>query len=147
MVATLYCIKSDIGVWARIVIYVIKHFLYLVGFNLGNLEKVEKVTTVFIVKYDREKLTGNKIKLKSVKQAFTNYVHGYNCSFVQKKFKSANAGFKLAVCNLQIVKRFGSLRMSFCIFSKNCKSLKLDTSWIFRLIHWSSYTVKIQDTY
>ena len=32
-------------------------------------------------------------------------------------------GFKLAVHNLQIAKHFGSLQMSFCIFSKNCKLL------------------------
>ena len=37
-------------------------------------------------------------------------------------------GFKLAVRNSQFAKRFGSLQMSFCIFSKNYKSLKPDTS-------------------
>ena len=37
-------------------------------------------------------------------------------------------GFELAVCNSQFAECFGSLRMSFCIFSKNCKSLKSDTS-------------------
>ena len=47
--------------------------------------------------------------------------------------------FELAVRNLQFAKYFGSLRMSFCIFSKNCESLKSDTSWIFRVIHWTSY--------
>ena len=46
-------------------------------------------------------------------------------------------GFELAICNSRSV--FGSLRMSFCIFSKNCESLKSDTLWIFRLIHWNSY--------
>ena len=30
--------------------------------------------------------------------------------------------------NLQFAKHFGSVRMNFCIFSKNCKSLKSDTS-------------------
>ena len=54
------------------------------------------------------------------------------------KFQS---GFKLAVRNLQFAKCFGSLRMSFCIFSKNCELLKSDTSWIFRVIHWTSYIV------
>ena len=48
-------------------------------------------------------------------------------------------GFELAVRNSQFVKHFGSLRMNICIFSKNCKSLKSDTSWIFRVIHWTSY--------
>ena len=38
------------------------------------------------------------------------------------------AGFKLAIRNMQFAKHFGSLQMSFCIFSKNCKSLKSDTS-------------------
>ena len=38
------------------------------------------------------------------------------------------AGFKLAICNMQFAKHFGSLQMSFCIFSKNCKSLKSHTS-------------------
>ena len=38
------------------------------------------------------------------------------------------AGFKLAVCNSQFGKHFDSLRMSFCVISKNCKSLKSDTS-------------------
>ena len=38
------------------------------------------------------------------------------------------AGFELAVRNSQFAKRFGSLRMSFCIFSKNCESLNSDTS-------------------
>ena len=37
-------------------------------------------------------------------------------------------GFKLAIRNMQFAKHFGSLQMSFCIFSKNCKSLKSDTS-------------------
>ena len=36
------------------------------------------------------------------------------------------SGFELAVGNLQIAKHFGSLRLSFCIFSKNCESLKSD---------------------
>ena len=40
------------------------------------------------------------------------------------------AGFKLAVCNSQFGKRFDSLRMSFCVISKNCKSLKSDTSYL-----------------
>ena len=48
-------------------------------------------------------------------------------------------GFELAIRNSQFAKHFGSLRMSFCIFSKNCESLKSDTSWIFRVIHWTSY--------
>ena len=47
--------------------------------------------------------------------------------------------FKLAVRNSQFAKHFGSLQMNFCIFSKNCESLKSDTSWIFRVIHWTSY--------
>ena len=51
------------------------------------------------------------------------------------------AGFKLAIQNSQFAKRFGSLWMSFCVFSKVCKSLKSDTSWIFRVIHWTSYIV------
>ena len=38
------------------------------------------------------------------------------------------SGFELAVRNSQFAKRFGSLRMSFCIFSKNCELLKSDTS-------------------
>ena len=29
----------------------------------------------------------------------------------------------------------------FLHFSKNCESLKSDTSWIFRVIHWTSYIV------
>ena len=36
-------------------------------------------------------------------------------------------GFELAICNLQFAKRFGSLRMSFRIFSKNYESLKSGT--------------------
>ena len=35
------------------------------------------------------------------------------------------SGFEVAVCSSQFAKRFGNLRMSFCIFSKNCESLKL----------------------
>ena len=50
-------------------------------------------------------------------------------------------GFKLAICNSQFAKRFGSLRMSFCIFSKNCELLNSDASWIFRVLHWTSYIV------
>ena len=38
------------------------------------------------------------------------------------------AGFKFAIRNMQFAKHFGSLQMSFCIFSKNCKSLKSHTS-------------------
>ena len=36
-------------------------------------------------------------------------------------------GFELAIHNLQFAKRFGSLRMSFSIFSENCELLKSDT--------------------
>ena len=43
--------------------------------------------------------------------------------------------------NLQFAKHFSCLQMSFCIFSKNCELLKSDTSWIFRVIHWTSYIV------
>ena len=50
-----------------------------------------------------------------------------------------NTGFELAIRNCQFVKHLGNLRMNFCIFSKNYKSLKSDTSWIFRVIHWTSY--------
>ena len=37
-------------------------------------------------------------------------------------------GFELAVPNSQLAKHFDSLRMSFCICSKNCELLKSDTS-------------------
>ena len=57
---------------------------------------------------------------------------------LNRTFWNTNSGFKLAICNLQFAKHFGSLQMSFCIFSKNCESLKSDTSWIFRVIHWTS---------
>ena len=32
--------------------------------------------------------------------------------------------FELAFGNSQFAKRFGSLQMQFCVFSKNCESLK-----------------------
>ena len=48
---------------------------------------------------------------------------------------------KLAIHNSQFPKLFGSLWMSLCIFSKNCESLKSDTLWISRVIHWTSYIV------
>ena len=41
---------------------------------------------------------------------------------------SCFTGFELAIRNSQFAKHFGGLRMSFCIFSKDCKSLKSDTS-------------------
>ena len=47
----------------------------------------------------------------------------------------------LAVRNSQFAKSFSSLQKSFCIFSKNCEPLKSDTSWIFSVIHWTSYIV------
>ena len=50
-------------------------------------------------------------------------------------------GFELAIPNSQFAKLFCSLQMGFCIFSKNCKLLKSDTSWIFRVIHWTSNIV------
>ena len=56
------------------------------------------------------------------------------------------SGFELAIRNLQFAKCFGSLRMSFCIFSKNCESLKSDTLWILRVIHWTSYIVSYYNT-
>ena len=46
--------------------------------------------------------------------------------------------FELTIRNSQFAKRFGSLRMSFCIFSKDYETLKSDNSWIFRVIHWTS---------
>ena len=51
------------------------------------------------------------------------------------------SGFDLAIHNSQFVKRFGSLQMSFCIFTENCKLLKSDVSWMFRVTHWTSYIV------
>ena len=47
--------------------------------------------------------------------------------------------FELSVCNSQCAKHFGSLWLSFCIFSKNCELPKPDTSWKFRVIHLTSY--------
>ena len=47
--------------------------------------------------------------------------------YLQKAFDTI-AGFELAVRNSQFVTCFGCLRMSFCIFSKICESLKSDTS-------------------
>ena len=64
-------------------------------------------------------------------------------SFMVQMWKmtiSPGAGFKLAGRNSQFVKGFGSLQMNFCIFSKNCESLKSDTSYIW-VIHWTSYIV------
>ena len=55
--------------------------------------------------------------------------------------KKSSSGFELADHNSQFAKRFGSLRMNFCIFSKNCESLKSDTLWIFTLIHCTCYIV------
>ena len=57
------------------------------------------------------------------------------------KIHQITTGFELAICNSRFVKCFSSLQMNFCIFSENCKSLELDTSWIFRVIHWTSYIV------
>ena len=34
------------------------------------------------------------------------------------------AGFELSIRNSQFAKRFGSLQMHFCVFSKNCESLE-----------------------
>ena len=45
-----------------------------------------------------------------------------------KQSLSAIPGFELVVRNSQFAKRFGSLQMSFCIFTENCESLKSDTS-------------------
>ena len=50
-------------------------------------------------------------------------------------------GFELAVHNSQFAKHFDSVRMSFCVFSTNCELLKSDASWIFRIIHWTSYMI------
>ena len=50
-----------------------------------------------------------------------------------------HSGFKSAIHNLQFAKHFGSLRMNVCFFSKNWELLKSDTSWIFRVIHWTYY--------
>ena len=47
----------------------------------------------------------------------------------------------IAIRKLQFVKHFSSLQMSFCIFSKNCKSQKSYTSRIFRVIHLTSYII------
>ena len=59
-----------------------------------------------------------------------------------KRMKWGKTGFELAVRNSQFVMRFGSFRLSFCIFSKNYESLKSDTLWIFRFIHWNSYILR-----
>ena len=40
-----------------------------------------------------------------------------------------------------ICEAFWHLWMNFCIFSKNWESLKSDTSWIFKVTHWTSYIV------
>ena len=44
------------------------------------------------------------------------------------KKSTINTGFELADRNSQFAKHFGSLQMSFCIFSKNCELLKSHTS-------------------
>ena len=49
--------------------------------------------------------------------------------------------YRVRISHLQFAKRFGSLQICFCIFSTNCELLKSDTSWIFRVIHWTSYIV------
>ena len=54
---------------------------------------------------------------------------------------NVSLGFKLAIRNSLFAKCFGSLRMSFWIFSKNCESLKSDTSWIFKVIYWTCHIV------
>ena len=63
------------------------------------------------------------------------------CFESTNKKSNDNTGFELAIHNLQFAKHFSSLRMSFCSFSKNCESLKSDTSQIFRVIHWTAYIV------
>ena len=54
---------------------------------------------------------------------------------------TTTAGFELAIRNSHFAKYFGSLRMSFCIFSTNCELLKPDTSKIFSVISVTSYIV------
>ena len=106
-----------------------EHWSALFGFgpkahqNTGTILKISTVTDE--VKWRKLNRAAWMNEERSV--GFVNYeIH-------------TQAGFELAVCNLQFVKHFGGLWMSFCIFSKNCKSLKSDTSWIFRVIHWTSY--------
>ena len=50
---------------------------------------------------------------------------------------------RVQILHLQftISEAFWQFQMSFCILSKNCKSLKSDTSRIFEVIHWTSYIV------
>ena len=57
------------------------------------------------------------------------------------QISKVESGFELVVRNSQFAKRFDSLRMNFYIFYKNCESLKSDTWWIFRVIHWTSHIV------
>ena len=68
-------------------------------------------------------------KYKSIKAIYI-YTSERSCYTLSENgfVYCAMTGFELAVCNSQFAKRFGSLEMSFCIFSKNWESLKSDTS-------------------
>ena len=58
--------------------------------------------------------------------------------YKQRKLKYTT-GFELAVCICNLRSTLTVCEWAFAFFSKNCKSRKSNTSWIFRVIHWTSY--------
>ena len=74
------------------------------------------------------------------KPTWVNFLE-FEFFYLKRQGYIAPAGFELACSQFTICEAFWQFPMSFCIFSKNCESLKSDTSWIFRVIHWTSYIV------
>ena len=80
------------------------------------------------------------LKLSSMKNILGN--HPSQLLFVQsQKWKLRNdVRVRISRSQFAICKAFWQFTNEILhLFSKNCESRKSDTSWIFRVIHWTSY--------
>ena len=108
--------------------------------HLRKLEHNDNLITAYHVAETSEQTISSNFLLKFLPFLQTLLMDSFLNGLVDDKNGNIS-GFKVAVLNSQFVKCFGSLQMGFCISSKNCKSLKSDTSWILRVIYWTRYIV------
>ena len=87
------------------------------------------VTTIKFVMFFEDNMLANNTTNSLIMMKIKTETFGatYKNNRVKLNFDK-KSGFELAICNSNFAKRFGSFWIGFCIFPKNCESLKSDTS-------------------
>ena len=87
------------------------------------------VTTIKFVTFFEENMLANNTTNSLIMMKIKTETFGgtYKNNRVKLNFDK-KSGFELAICNSNFAKRLGSFWIRFCIFPKNCESLKSDTS-------------------